>query len=52
MYCRRSEGGRHTPFFKWISATVLLSHDGCDGGGRVAGGGGDGDAWGQCTDEE
>ena len=44
----KEEGGRHTPFFQWVSAAVLFSHDGCDGGGDVAGGDGDGDAGGQC----
>ena len=40
----KEEGGRHTPFFRWISSAVLLSYDGCDGGIEAAGGYGDGDA--------
>jgi elongation factor Tu len=26
----KEEGGRHTPFFNWISSAVLFSHHGCD----------------------
>ena len=46
----KEEGGRHTPFFKWLSAAVLLPHDGCNGCVRVAGRRRDGDAWGQHPD--
>jgi GTPase len=35
---------------QWVSAAVLLSHDGCDGDGGLAGGDGDGDAGGQHAD--
>src|SRR6266446_3140846 len=41
-------GGAAHAVFSGISAAVLFSDDGCDGGGDVAGGDGDGDARGQC----
>ena len=34
----KEEGGRHTPFFQWIPAAVLLPNDGRDGCSRAAGG--------------
>src|SRR5207249_560848 len=42
-------GGPAHAVFQWVSATVLLSDDGRDGGGGVDAGGGDGDAGGQCA---
>ena len=47
MCCRRMRGAAHA-VFSGVSAAVLFSHDGCDGGGDVTGGDGDGDAGGQC----
>jgi translation elongation factor EF-Tu-like GTPase len=41
----KEEGGRHTPFFKWISSAVLFQDDGCDRSGDVVGWSRDGDAW-------
>ena len=41
---KKEEGGRHTPFFQWISAAVLFSDNGCDGKRDVAGRYRDGDA--------
>ena len=26
----KEEGGRHTPFFNWVSSAVLLPDDRCD----------------------
>ena len=43
----KEEGGRHTPFFPGVPAAVLFPDDGRDGERGVAGGDGDGDAWGQ-----
>ncbi len=40
-------GGAAHAVFPGVSAAVLFSHDGCDGGGDVAAGDGDGDAGGQ-----
>ncbi len=34
--------------FSWVQAAVLFKDDGCNGVDNVTGGGGDGDAWGQC----
>jgi len=48
----KEEGGRHTPFFKGLSAAVLSADDGRDGDGGAAGGGGDGDAGGQHEDDD
>jgi elongation factor Tu len=44
----KDEGGAAHAVFSGVSATVLFSHDGCDGGGDVTAGDGDGDAGGQC----
>jgi elongation factor Tu len=33
---KKEEGGRHTPFFSWVSSPVLFSHHGCDGGFDLA----------------
>jgi elongation factor Tu len=41
----KEEGGRHNPFFTWVSAPVLFPDDGCDRVDHVAGGDSDGDAW-------
>ncbi len=46
----KEEGGAAHAVLQGVSAAVLLSHDGCDGGGGVAGGDGDGDARGQHQD--
>ena len=44
---KKEEGGRHTPFFPWVSAAVLFKDNGCNGISDIAGGGGDGNAGGQ-----
>ncbi len=48
VHIDEGRGGSAHAVFQRVSAAVLFSDDGCDGGGDVAGGGGDGDAGGQC----
>ena len=43
----KDEGWSSHAVFQWLPTAVLLSHDGRNGGGDVAGGHGDGDARGQ-----
>ena len=47
----KDEGGRHTPFFDGYRPQFYFPHDGRDGFGEPAVGGGDGDARGQRADD-
>ena len=50
VHFEQGRGRSSHAVFQWVSAAVLFSDDGCDGGGDAAGGSGDGDAGGQRGD--